>query len=155
VLIKNLHVNHNVFMLIFAKQFNQLFTLNKIIMTTNVMWFSRHEMTDDQKNSLVNKLGEITVTMVNGTAPNVHVPFEAEVNGNPKTQVKPLKEWVNDFDVVAVVAPIGLLQQIVGVTDKPVIQALNKRVMLEGEKMEFVFEKWERIVKVEIVKEDF
>lgn len=120
-----------------------------------VMWFSRHEMTVNQKKSLENKLGEIKITMVNGTASNVHIPFEAEINGSVKEEVKPLKEWVKDFDVIAVVAPIGLLQQIVGISNKPVIQALNKRVMLEGEKMEFVFQKWERIVKVEILKEDF
>ena len=123
---------------------------------TKVFWFSRHEMTIEQKKALINKVGEVDVTMVNGTAANVHVPFEAEVNGGEKQEVKPLKEWVKDFDVVAVVAPIGLLQQIVGVSgEKPVIAALNKRVMHEGEKMEFIFEKWERIVRVDIVKDDF
>ena len=122
-----------------------------------VFWFSRHPMTTEQRQALVNKVGEVNVTMVNGTAANVHVTFSAEVNGEAASEVKPLKEWVKDFDIIAVVAPIGLLQQIVGVSEgKPVISALNRRVRTgEGEDFTFVFEKWERVMKVEIVKEDF
>ena len=123
---------------------------------TKILWFSRHAMTTEQHQALINKVGEITVIQVNGTAPNIHVPFQAEVELVEVT-VKPLKELVKDFDIIAVVAPIGLLQQIVAVSgDKPVIQALNNRVRTgEGENFSFVFEKWERVKKVEIIKEDF
>jgi hypothetical protein len=121
-----------------------------------VFWFSRHPMTIEQHSALVNRCGEVEVTQVNGTAANVHVPFSAEVNGAAAQDVKPLKEWVSEFDIIAVVAPIGLLQQILSVSgEKPVISALNQRVLVGGEKFDFVFQKWERMVRVDIVKEDF
>ena len=124
---------------------------------TNILWLSRHPMTEEQVSSLTEKLGVVEITQVNGTIQNVHIPFDAEINGVQHTGLKPLKEWISNFDVIAVVAPIGLLQQIVQfAADKPVISALNKRIRIgAGEEFKFEFEKWERITKVEIVKEDF
>ena len=120
-----------------------------------VMWFSRHLMTEDQAEKLISKLGEIEVTHVNGTAPNVHVPFLGEIDGVVQ-EIAPLKELIKDFNVIAVVMPIGLLQQILPFAgERPVIQALNKRLFNGGEKITFAFEKWQRVKKIEIELEDF
>lgn len=52
--------------------------------------------------------------------------------------------------------PIGLLQQILPFAgERPVIQALNKRLFNGGEKVTFAFEKWQRVKKIEIELEDF
>ena len=129
---------------------------------TKVLWFSRHAMSAAQLGALVAKLGEVEVTQVDGTMPNVHVPFTAKVNGaEEETQVAPFKELIADMDVVAIVAPINLQQQILSVAgDKPVIFAKNDRVRVnvpEGEepKFEFIFAGWERLVEVKVVTETF
>ena len=129
---------------------------------TKVLWFSRHSMSATQIEALEAKLGPIEVTQVDGTMPNVHVPFTAKVNGaEEETQVAPFKELIADMDVVAIVAPIHLQQQILGVAGgKPVIFAQNDRVRVntpEGEepKFEFIFAGWERLVEVKVVHEPF
>lgn len=121
-----------------------------------VLWFSRHQMTPEQKEAL----GEVSITQVNGNMPNVHVPFQAEVNGVTQ-EVAPFKELLREFDIIAIVAPIGLQQQILGVAgDRPVISALNRRVLVPDEnggedKVHFIFDGWERLLKIEVVKEPF
>ncbi len=120
-----------------------------------ILWFSRHEMTKEQKRALWERVPNFSLTNINGTAPNVHVPFEAEVNGGAR-EVKPLKELVGEFDIIAVVMPVGLLQQIKPYCgDKPLIMALNERVFEGDEKVSFKFVKWEKIDEVKIVKSDF
>lgn len=131
--------------------------------TINVLWFSRHAMTHDQYNALAEKLGDISVVQFNGTAENVHVQFEClDVDKqHPEVVtitglVSPFKELVNQFDVIAIVAPIGLQQQILSIAgNKPVIMALNGRIFGPDGKANFVFQKWERLVKIDIIKEDF
>lgn len=121
-----------------------------------VLWFSRHEMTPEQKEAL----GQVEVTQLNGNMPNVHVPFNAEVNGVAK-EVVPFKELLQEFEIIAIVAPIGLQQQILAVAgDRPVISAKNRRVLVPDEnggedKVQFHFDGWERLLKVEVVKEPF
>jgi hypothetical protein len=123
--------------------------------TRKILWFSRHLMTPEQKAALTSKLGEVEITHVNGTAPNVHVPFQGEVDGVPQ-EISPLKELVKEFDILAVVLPIGLLQQILPFAgERPVIQALNKRLFDGGEKVTFEFQKWQQVKKVEVVISDF
>lgn len=130
---------------------------------TKVLWFSRHTMTEEQVNALVQKFGDIEVTQVNGEPANVHVEFEGEVNGESVGTLPPLKEMVSNFDVAAVVLPIGMQQQILPFGNKagvPVIQALNKRTLVPNanggeDKVVFNFEKWQRIEKVEVVLSDF
>lgn len=118
-----------------------------------VLWFSRHDMTQEQLSAL----GEVEVTKVNvGNLPNVHVPFEGEVNGETK-QFPPFKELMQEYDIVAIVAPISLQQQILGVAgDKPVIMAKNRRVLVQspdgGEaKVTFVFDGWEQLLEIKVV----
>jgi hypothetical protein len=130
--------------------------------TTKILWFSRHEMTTEQTIGLINKFENIEITQINGSPQNVHVPFEGNINGNENVEtLASLKEIIKDFDVLAVVLPIHLQQQLLTVSvDKPVIQALNGRVLIKSDdgsedKVQFVHQKWERLVKIEVVKEDF
>jgi hypothetical protein len=113
-------------------------------------------MTQDQHQALVNKLGDIKITQINGTCANVHVPFKANVDGGEEQDMAPLKEVIADFDVIAVVLPIQLQQQLVGVAgDKPIIFAKNARVRQDNGEFEFVFESWEQILEIKVVTQPF
>ena len=125
-------------------------------MTTSIFWFSRHDMDADQTAALTAKFGDISVTKVNGTAQNVHVPFRAEVNNGEEQEVAPIKELIKEFDVIAIVAPIGLQQQFLSVAgDKPVIIVKSARIFDGGEKVTFKFEEWQQIHKIEVVTSHF
>lgn len=129
---------------------------------TKILWFSRHSMTNAQLEDLQRVLGECEITQINGTAPNVHVPFESSPAEPGETiqfqllgTMMPLKDLVKDFDEVCAVLPIGMLQQILPYCPSGrVIQAKNKRVLLEDGKVQFIHDGWEQITKVEIVKSD-
>lgn len=107
-----------------------------------VMWFSRHEMTKEQREALGTN---VEIKQINKT---VNSAFE-------------LREEIENADIIAIVAPINLQQQFLKLAgNKPVIMAVNDRVIVTREdgteeKAEFRFVKWERLVKIEVVKEDF
>ena len=125
-----------------------------------VLWFSRHEMTPDQRGALEAKLGDITVTQLDGTMPNVHIPFSGKLNGED-AEIPPFKELMQGFHVIAIVAPINLQQQIIGIAgNTPVIFAESKRERIsvpEGEEpqFQFVFKGWKRLLEVKVLTEDF
>lgn len=127
---------------------------------TKVLWFSRHEMTPDQRGALQAKLGQIEVTQADGTMPNVHVAFQGKING-VDAEIPAFKDLLQKFDVVAIVAPINLQQQILGVAgDTPVIFAESKRERIsvpDGQEPQFafIFKGWKRLVEVKVVTEDF
>jgi hypothetical protein len=105
-----------------------------------VLWFSRHEMTTDQREAL----GDCDIVQISKT---INSAYE-------------LQEEIEAADIIAIVAPINLQQQFIKIAgDKPVIMAVNDRVLIpqeDGEeKVKFQFVKWERLVKIEVVKEDF
>ena len=64
-------------------------------------------------------------------------------------------------DIIAIVAPIELQREFLELAgDKPVITAVNDRVLVPQQdgtedKLEFHFRKWERLIKIEIEKEDY
>ena len=121
-----------------------------------VLWFSRHTLTEEQRAAL----GNVEVTQIDGNMPNVHVPFDGRVNGE-QANLPAFKELIQDFDVVAVVLPINLETQVLKVAgDKPVIRSVNERVLIpqadgSESKVEFRFGGWQRLVKIEVVLEDF
>jgi hypothetical protein len=125
-----------------------------------VLWFSRHEMTAPQIEALEAKLGVVQVEQVDGTMPNVHIPFQGKINGED-AEIPPFKELLQGFDLVAIVAPIQLQQQILSVAgETPVIFAESKRERVsvpEGEEPEFkfVFKGWKRLLEVKVLTEDF
>ena len=106
-----------------------------------VLWFSRHEMTADQRAAL----GNCEITQINRSIQNAY-ELEKEIKEN---------------DIIAIVAPINLQQQFLKIAgEKPVIMAVNDRVLVpqadgSEDKVEFRFVKWERLLKIEVVKEDF
>lgn len=106
-----------------------------------VLWFSRHAMTEEQKAAL----GNVDILQVNKT---IQSAYE-------------LQKVIEDCDIIAVVAPIGLQEQFLRLAgDKPVITAVNDRRIIKNDdgtedKVEFHFVKWERLLKIEVVKEDF
>ena len=127
-----------------------------------ILWFSRHSMSADQKAALETALGEIEVTQINGTAANVHVPFESTSPEVGETQADviitgtqpALKELVKGFDEVAAVLPIGIIQQILPFLNGRMLQARNKRILLEDGKVAFSFDGWEVVKEVKIIIED-
>lgn len=125
-----------------------------------VLWFSRHDMAAKQLSDLARVYGDdIIVTKINGNMPNVHVPFMAKVNNADEVEVKAMKEMLKDFDVLAVVMPIHLKQQVIAVADgRPLIEAQNNRVLVKSEdgsedKVEFVFDGWFEVKEIKVVRE--
>jgi len=125
-----------------------------------VLWFSRHEMTAPQIEALEAKLGMVEIVQVDGTMPNVHVAFPGKLDGED-AEIPPFKELLKGFQVVAIVAPIHLQQQILGVAgETPVIFAESKRERIsvpEGQEPQFnfLFKGWKRLMEVKLVTEDF
>ena len=122
--------------------------------TIKVLWFSRHKMTREQEQALFlgiakhfnNDLQEtgIIITQISETINNV-------------SEIQDL----DGYDVYAIVAPIALQQQFLRVAgEKPVIMAKSNRVITKNpeggeDKISFIFDKWERIKKIEVIIEDF
>ena len=125
---------------------------------TKIFWFSRHDMDQNQISALERKFGSVSVTKVNGTAPNVHVPFTGEINNDGETrELPPLKEQIQGFNVVAVVAPITLQQQLKAVLPEgvPLIITKNDRIFSGGEKVTFKFVHWEEVEEIKVVTSVF
>lgn len=125
-----------------------------------LLWFSRHAMSVAQLKGLTDKFGSVHVTQVSASPANVHVPFEASVPEDGETVAESiltgscpsLKELVAGFDEVAVVMPINMLQQLLPLSpSKRLLQSRNKRIMLDQGKVQFEFDGWEAVTKVEVV----
>lgn len=108
---------------------------------TKVLWFSRHEMTAEQRKAL----GNCEIIQVNKT---INSAYE-------------LKDEIDACDIIAIVAPINLQQQFLQLAgEKPVIMAVNDRILVPQDdgtedKVVFKFVKWERLLEIKILKEDF
>ena len=106
-----------------------------------VLWFSRHEMTEAQRKAL----GEVEINQIDRTI----------------RRADELKQEIDESDIIAIVAPIELQSQFLALAKgKPVIMAVNERIFVpqpDGStaNMEFQFKKWERLLKIEIVKSDY
>ena len=106
-----------------------------------VLWFSRHEMSKEQREAL----GKDTeVVQVNKTISSAYE----------------VQDEIEKCDIIAIVAPINLQQQFLKLAgSKPVIMAVNDRILTPQEngedKVEFHFVKWERLLNIAVEKEDF
>lgn len=110
-------------------------------MATKILWFSRHNMATDQVNALKSACGPDLV--INQIDKQINSAYE-------------LADEIAAADVVAIVAPIALQQQFLKLAGKrPVIMAVNDRIITEEGKQAFSFVKWERLKKIEVIKEDF
>ena len=118
-----------------------------------VLWFSRHTMTREQETALFVGIAKHLKSDLRATT--VIITQISETINN----VSEIEDIV-EYDIYAIVAPIALQQQFLKIAgDKPVIMAKSERLITktaEGEdKISFVFNKWERIKKIEVVIEDF
>lgn len=105
-----------------------------------VLWFSRHLMQVAQAQALGNKLGDVDITQVNKSIQSA----------------QDIAQEIEAHDIIAVVAPPNLLAGILRIAgDKPVITAKMGRTILPDGSVEMPFEKWERVLRIDIVKEDF
>ena len=106
-----------------------------------ILWFSRHEMSKEQRDAL-------------GDGVEIY-----QVSKSIQSARELAKE-IEESDILAVVAPIGLQAEFLRLAgEKPVVSAVSERIVVpqeEGEdKVVFKFVKWERLLKIEVVKEDF
>lgn len=124
-------------------------TNNTSATVKSVLWFSRHNMTDDQLADLKRIFGsDVTVHHVSANA----------------ASWKDVAEAGKDDDVLAVVLPPALLADLTNPrnNNKPVIRAIANRVAtgnqvvnpatgkLEDE-FKFVHAGWEKVLKIEVV----
>lgn len=83
-------------------------------MTKKVLWFSRHEMSNEQAAAL----GECEIVQINRTI----------------SHATEIADEIDAADVIAIVAPISLQQEFLRLAcDKPVIMAVNDRVIVPSE----------------------
>lgn len=107
---------------------------------TKVLWFSRHLMQVAQAQALGNKLGDVDITQLSRSI----------------QRAEDIQKEIEAHDIIAVVAPPQLLAGILRIAgDKPVITAKMGRIVLPDGSVEMPFEKWERVLRLDIVKEDF
>lgn len=111
---------------------------------SDVLWFSRHDMTEEQMDALVSIYGPVLIHQINKTVKSA----------------SELENEIKNSDVVAVVAPIELQAEFLKVADGiPVISCRNKRILIQNQegtetKVEFVFNGWYEIEKIDIVTRD-
>lgn len=112
---------------------------SEAIRKTNVLWFSRHEMSKDQLADLKRIFGEIEIHQINKT-----IKHASE-----------LSKEIEENDVIAIVAPLPLQQEFLKAAgNKSVIFCKNKRIISEdGKKVEFKFDGWFKIKKIEVITE--
>ena len=107
---------------------------------TRVLWFSRHLMQVAQMQVLMDKLGDVDIIQVSKSI----------------QRAEDIQKEIEAHDIIAVVAPPQLLAGILRLAgDKPVITAKMERTVLDDGSVEMNFVKWERVLRVDIVKEDF
>ena len=107
-----------------------------------VLWFSRHQMTEDQFNSLRARLGEFELTQVDKSIEST----------------REIRDEIESSDVLAVVAPPELLSEFFDYCNedngKVLIFAESERVLVKSEdgsesKVIFSFKRWVKIQKFE------
>jgi hypothetical protein len=117
-------------------------------------------MSVSQLEALKTKFGEVEITQLSASPANVHVAFECATPETGETVAdnilqgnwSSLKELVTKYDEIAVVLPIGMLQQLLPFSPaKRLLQSKNKRVLLDEGKVQFVFDGWEAVTKIEII----
>lgn len=116
-----------------------------------ILWFSRHDMTEEQLADLRRIYGDFEIKKADGSI----------------SSWKEIAEIGSDCDILAVVLPPAILADLVNPRNnqKPVIRAKANRVPTGNtivnpatgkEETEYRFEHagWERVVKIEVVTED-
>lgn len=111
-----------------------------------ILWVSRHAMTDDQKNDLLSKFGEVTIIQHDSTVNDINDILRYE------------------SDVYAVVLSLDLIAKLKKVTSCDIIQPVSGRVATGGKiwnkatggyESEYIYKHlfWQRIVRIELETE--
>ena len=102
-----------------------------------VLWFSRHELSQEQMDDLVRVYGPVELSQINKT---IRSAYELSCE-------------IASHDVIAIVAPLPIQQQFLKLADdKPVIFCKNDRIVSEdGEKVTFSHAGWFQIRKIEVI----
>lgn len=112
----------------------------------NVLWISRHEMEEKQKEDLKRITGEeVRITQWKETLNNI----------------QEIKHNIEESDIVAAVLPLDLLSRLLKeVKEKPIIQSVTERIatgtmrtLPDGrQEPEFIYRHkyWQRILNIEI-----
>jgi len=105
-----------------------------------ILWFSRHDMTEVQKSDLENIFkSTLEINQVNKT---VRSAFE-------------LADEAAECDIAVVVMPLNLQQQMLKVLNgKPMLIARSHRIQQPDGSFEFVHAGFDKISKIEIIKEE-
>lgn len=105
-----------------------------------VLWFSRHELSQEQMSDLVRIYGPVELTQVNKTVKSAHE----------------LSDEIASHDVIAIVAPLPIQQQFLKVAgEKPVIFCKNDRIFDPNDesKVDFSHAGWFQLRRIEVVFE--
>lgn len=128
-----------------------------------LLWISRHRMSEDQYNALVNKFGEVIVTQVSATIMNVKAKIKCEgIDKAPGyesdiilTGTQPcLAELVKSYDEVAAISSLGILEHILPLVNNRILSAKMSRSIDNNGKSTIKFIKWKVIRQIKIVTED-
>ncbi len=102
-----------------------------------MLWFSRHKMSSAQAEDVRRLFGDVRIERIDRT---VDAAYE-------------IKDEIDRHDIIGIVMPIHLQEQTLRLAgSKPVIIARNHRIERGGE-YEFVHAGWDRLKKIEVVKE--
>jgi len=128
----------------FVEKYDEENTCGEMQLKNRILWFSRHEMTPEQKSDLFRIYGPAEIVQISKPIQNAYE----------------LKDDIEKCNVIAVVAPTNLQEQFLKIADKkPVISCRNKRVLLQDEnggesKVQFVFDGWFQIDEVRVITHD-
>jgi len=106
----------------------------------NVLWFSRHELTETQIEDLKAVLGEddLFINCINQTITSAYA----------------IKDDLERCDVACVVMPLNLQEQTLKILNgKPMLISRNHRVQQDDGTFAFYHAGWDRVDRIEIVKE--
>lgn len=109
-----------------------------------VLWFSRHEMSDEQRADLERIYGGDL--------------FVYQVDQQIKSASE-LKDVIEKCSILAIVAPLNLQQEFLKLAgDKPVIISKSERIITKNddgsdEKVIFQFKNWYQLKKIDVVME--
>ncbi len=112
---------------------------------------TRHEATPEQIEALTHIYHDLT--------PENIITVNATLPANPKEAVDEFDRIVGDAELVEVVLPTNLLEAVLKFSQwskspsSSLLRSVMNRVTNSDNQVEFVFDHYERIVKVEIVTE--
>ena len=118
----------------------------KETMQMNILRLTRHEASAKQKAELARIFGKVKVTRVSETLP-----------ATPREAVTRFDELARGFDVVEVVLPVNLLESVLKFSrlgqKGRIIKAVTERQLTEDGGVEFSFDHYVKVIKVEVVTE--